>query len=131
LNLSIFCYECANLIKRATHFKVLPNSFNFNGDVLLSNLHLIFSLQNLKQQLCKAHESIDSLKQELVAVNSEAKKREENLRSLKENLNEKDKEIEHIKEQRNKLAKGECESQLAYDIIYNEAVQERENALER
>lgn len=74
---------------------------------------------------------MDSLKQELVAVNSEAKKREEELRSLKENLNEKDKEIERIKEQRNKLAKGECESQLAYDIIYNEAVQERQNALER
>lgn len=64
-------------------------------------------------------------------MNSEAKKREEEVASLKENLNEKDREIEHIKEQRNKLAKGECESQLAYDIMYNEAVQEKQNAVER
>ena len=64
-------------------------------------------------------------------MNSEAKKRVEEFRSLKENLNEKDKEIERVKEQRNKLAKGECEPQLAYDIVCKEAVQERQNALER
>jgi len=64
-------------------------------------------------------------------VNSEAKKRAEEVATLKENLNERDKEVERVKEQRNKLAKGECESQLAYDIIYNEAVQERQNAVER
>lgn len=56
---------------------------------------------------------------------------EEEVASLKEKLNEKDEEIEHIKEQRNKLAKGECESQLAFDIMYNEAVQERQDAVER
>ena len=64
-------------------------------------------------------------------MNSHAKNRADEVASLKENLNEKDKEIEHIKEQRNMLAKGECDSQLAYDIIYNEAVQERQNAIER
>ncbi|XP_078363042.1 uncharacterized protein LOC144647159 [Oculina patagonica] len=86
---------------------------------------------NLKQQLCKAHENIDSLEEELVAVNSESKKMEEEVASLKEKLTEKDEEIEHIKQQRNKLAKGECESQLAFDIMYNEAVQERQDAVER
>jgi len=64
-------------------------------------------------------------------VSSEAKKRADEVASLKEDLNERDNEIERVKEQRNKLAKGECESQLAYDIIYNEAVQERQNAVER
>lgn len=64
-------------------------------------------------------------------MNSESKKKEEEVASLKEQLNEKDEEIEYIKEQRNKLAKGECESQLAFDIMYNEAVQERQDAVER
>lgn len=81
--------------------------------------------------MCKAHENIDSLEEELLAVNSESKKTEEEVASLKVKLNEKDKEIEHIKDQRNKLAKGECESQLAFDIMYNEAVHERQNAVER
>lgn len=60
-------------------------------------------------------------------MNSEAEKRAEEVASLKENLNEKEKEIERVKEQRNKLAKGE----LAHDIIYNEAEQERQSAIER
>ena len=81
--------------------------------------------------MCKAHENIDSLEEELLAVNSASKKTEEEVASLKVKLNEKDKEIEHIKDQRNKLAKGECEPQLAFDIMYNEAVQERQNAVER
>ena len=66
-----------------------------------------------------------------MAASLESKKREEQIASLKETLNEKDQEIKSIKEQRNKLAKGECESQLAFDIMYNEAVQERQNAVER
>lgn len=82
---------------------------------------------NLRQQLCKAHENIDNLEEKLVAVNSEAKKRAEEVASLKESLNDKDKEIERVREQRNKLAKGE----LDHDIIYNEAVQERQSAIER
>lgn len=60
-------------------------------------------------------------------MNSEAKKRAEEVASLKESLNDKDKEIERVKEQRNKLAKGE----LDHDIIYKEAVQERQSAIER
>lgn len=64
-------------------------------------------------------------------VNSESRKKEEEIANLKEKLREKDQEIERIKEQRNQLAKGECESQLAFDIMYNEALQERKDALER
>lgn len=62
---------------------------------------------------------------------SELKKREEEIVSLKETLNEKDQEIANVKEQRNKLARGECEEQLAHDIMYNEAVLEKINAEER
>lgn len=71
------------------------------------------------------------MEEELKAVNSESKKNEEEVTSLKEKINEKDKEIEHLREQRNKLAKGECESQLAVDIMYKEAEQERQSAVER
>ena len=39
--------------------------------------------------------------------------------------------MESIREQRNKLAQGECEPQLALDIMYNEAVKERKDAVER
>ena len=60
-------------------------------------------------------------------MNSEVKKKAEEVVSLKEILNDKDKEIERVKEQRNKLANGE----LDHDIIYNEAVQERQSAIER
>ena len=73
---------------------------------------------------------MDSLEEELRAANSESKTRLEEVASLQEKLNEKDVETERIKEQRNKLAKGECESQLGFDM-YNEAVQERQNAMER
>lgn len=71
------------------------------------------------------------MEEELKAVNSESKKKEKEVASLKEKINEKDKEIQHIREQRNKLAKGECESQLAFDIMYKEAEQGRQNAVER
>ena len=89
-------------------------------------------LQNLKQQLCKAHESIDNLEQELQAANSESRKKDEDILKLNEKLHERSEAIERLKEQRNQLAKGECnKSQLAFDIMYNEAVEERKNALER
>ena len=88
-------------------------------------------LQNLKQQLCKAHESIDNLKQELQAATSESRKKDEDIVKLNEKLHERSEAIERLKEQRNQLAKGECKSQLAFDIMYNEAVEERKNALER
>ena len=85
----------------------------------------------MRQQLCKAHENIDNLEEQLKAVNSESRKKEEEISKLKEKLYEKGEEMERIKEQRNNLAKGECESQMAFDIMYNEAVQERKNAIER
>lgn len=84
-----------------------------------------------KHQLCKAHETIESMEDELKAINSEAKTKEMEIISLKEKLIEKDKEKELIREQRNILAKGQCESELAFDIMYNEAVQERKDATER
>ena len=87
--------------------------------------------QDLKQQLCKAHERIDSVEEDLKVVNSESRNKEEEIANLKEKLREKDGEIERIREQRNQLAKGGCESQLAFDIMYNEALQERKDALER
>lgn len=87
---------------------------------------------NLKQQLCKAHESIDNLEQELQAATSESRKKDEDILKLNEKLHERSEAIERLKEQRNQLAKGECnKSQLAFDIMYNEAVEERKNALER
>lgn len=86
---------------------------------------------NLRQQLGKAHERIDRVEEDLKVVNSESRRKEEEIANLKEKLREKDEEIERIKEQRNKLAKGECESQLAFDIMYNEALKERKDALER
>lgn len=85
----------------------------------------------LKQQLCKAHEAIEGMEGELKEMNSETKVKEEEIQALKEKLCEKDEEIKQVKEQRNLLAKGECESQLAFDIMYNEAVQERKDAIER
>ena len=89
-------------------------------------------LQNLKQQLCKAHESIDNLEQELQVATSESRKKDEDILKLNEKLHERSEAIERLKEQRNQLAKGECnKSQLAFDIMYNEAVEERKNALER
>lgn len=86
---------------------------------------------DLRQQLWKAHESINSLEQDLEAAKSELKKREGEIANLKETLNEKDLEITNVKEQRNKLARGECKEQLAFDIMYNEAVLEKINAVER
>ena len=88
-------------------------------------------LQNLKQQLCKAHESIDNLEKELQEATSESRKKDEDILKLNEKLHERSEAIERLKEQRNQLAKGECKSQLAFDIMYNEAVEERKNALER
>lgn len=85
----------------------------------------------MKQQLCKAHESIDNLKQELQAATSESGKKDEDILKLNKKLHERSEAIERLKEQRNQLAKGECKSQLAFDIMYNEAVEERKNALER
>ena len=85
----------------------------------------------MRQQLCKAHESIDNLEQDIQAMNSDSQKKDDEIVKLKDTLQEKVVAIEQIKEQRNQLARGECDSQLAFDIIYNEAVEERENALER
>lgn len=85
----------------------------------------------MKQQLCKAHESIDNREQELQAATSESGKKDEDILKLNEKLHERSEAIERLKEQRNQLAKGECKSQLAFDIMYNEAVEERKNALER
>ena len=85
----------------------------------------------MKQQLCKAHESIDNLEQELQAATSESRKKDDDILKLNEKLHERSEAIERLKEQRNQLAKGECKSQLAFDIMYNEAVEERKNALER
>ena len=100
-------------------------------DVKLIPCYFSLYSQTLKQQLCKAHEAIESLEGELREMDSKTKLKEEEIQTLKAKLCEKDEEIERVKEQRNVLAKGECESQLAFDIVYNEAVQERKDAIER
>ena len=120
----------ANVLK-AQFTSVFLETTQFDSAVLKLILFRNVHLQNLKQQLCKAHENIDNLEEEFQVVKSESRKNEEEIAKLKETLHEKVEEIERIKEQRNQLAKGECESQLAFDIMYNEAVEERKNAIER
>ncbi|KAK3710162.1 hypothetical protein QZH41_010563 [Actinostola sp. cb2023] len=92
--------------------------------------NVLDQIRQLKEDLYEAYKEMEHLKENTTNRNK-LKQKESEISALNEKLQDSSKQIKHLQEERKRLVLKECDPNLAFDPVFRQALQDKEDALRR